>query len=504
VYLSAKSLVEDGDLNLIDLDESFGVEEYKKNYEDVYKNIQKSREKGEKEFYSFYGIASILSEVPFYFIGFITGKIFTGVNVDYYSIFFVSLANCFITAFSCLYVFLFSFRFSGDKKVSFLIALIYGFGTMVYAYSVKSGLAEPLQGLAILGTCYHAYKYKGNKSGKDLIYAGLFAGLSILSKFYSVLLVALLFLYILFIIYSFKRLKKDIMYLVIPFMFCMIIFFICNYFRFGNILETGYSEATGEGMTSSRGLIMVDYSIINTVARGFGLLLSPGKGLLFFAPVLVLSFGSFKIFINKFRYEGILFLSLFFVFFIFFSVFTFWFGDWSWGPRYLYPVLAFLIIPISLLRLNDINIVRKLKIFLVIGILIQVPSVAMNFSDFIRFTDDAKIHTNRHFNPQFSPISGGYLQFFSGVKRIFTGSSLTYPVTYRNNPEGVEFMPSLGFTEFDKIDMSPYDRFDFWFTSTWDILGRKSIAYKFFIILVIGSGIVLTYLFWKRIKLMLN
>jgi len=503
VFLSAKSLIEDGDINLINLKENFGVAELESNYNKAYESMQKLKEDGVDEYFTFYGLGPVILEVPFYFAGHIIGKIAGEGFYDYATLFFVSLANCFVTALSCLYVFLFCMKLAGDRKKSFLIALIFGFGTMVYAYAVKSGASEPLQGLAVLGAAYHAFTYIESQSRKELIFFGLFAGLALLTKFYSLMLIGILLTYIFVTGRKNKKFYSDVLYFISSFFMCVLIFFIYNYSRYGSILETGYTTSSGADIFDTAGWEILDYSMLNTISRAFGFLFSSGKGLLFFAPVIFLSWNGFKRMFQKRRNEAFLFIALFLVFFIFFSILTSWYGDWSWGPRYLYPVLPFLILPVCINNSSG-NYIRKLKIFFIVGVLVQVPSVVMSYSDFIRFTDENRIHSYRHFNPQFSPILGGYLQFFSGIKRVITGESLSYPVTYRyNKGEGIEFMPSFGFTRYDKINMAPYDRFDLWFTNAWALSGKRSILVKFFVIIVLITGILLTYIVWKRLKLIL-
>jgi len=501
-FLTIRNIILEGTPNLIELDREFNVQEFKQNFDNVYTEIQEKKNEGFTEYYSLYGLAPVIVEIPFFIVGYIIGKIFNIINPDYVAIFFVSLTNCFIIALSCLYVYLFSLSFSQVKKTSFLIAIIYGFGTMVYPYALKSNYYEPLLGFALLGACYHSFKYKQYRQNKDLLIAGIYCGLTLLTKFYSCFLLVFIVVYILMIVKKHKGFSKDIFYFIIPCIGFLTIFFIYNYYRFGSIFETGYTTESTVNLLKDSRFKVFDFSIVNTIGRIFGLLISPGKGVLLYAPILFLSIKSFKVFFKRFRIEALLFMTLFMVFFLFFSILTIWYGDWSWGPRYLFPVLSFLIIPVSLFQLPEGELFRKLKVYLIIGILIQVPAVAMNFSDYIRFTEDNGIYSNRHFSPQFSPVLGGYVQFFSGINRLVTGKSLNYPITYARRPDGIEFMPSYGFTEFKKVNMATYDRFDFWFNNGWKIFNDKWI-FKIALFFVLFGELFFVYLLWKKIKILI-
>ncbi len=72
-----------------------------------------------------------------------------------------------------------------------------------------------------------------------------------------------------------------------------------------------------------------------------GLLLSPGKSLLLYAPVLILAVIGMPAFWRRHRTEGLLFLVTPWLFILVFSMKTVWHGG-GWGPRYLVMIVPFL------------------------------------------------------------------------------------------------------------------------------------------------------------------
>jgi hypothetical protein len=110
--------------------------------------------------------------------------------------------------------------------------------------------------------------------------------------------------------------------------------FLYNALIFGSPFATGYGANPGSTLT-------------NPLLQGaFGLLLSPGKGLLWYAFPIVLTFFGWVPFARKHLPEAVFIVVLSLSVLVLFSLYSFWPGDGSWGPRYLTPALPFLLLPI--------------------------------------------------------------------------------------------------------------------------------------------------------------
>jgi len=496
-YLTTKSIVEDGDIDFMNVGEDFGVRELVPNVKKVHDTALDRRAAGHEHFYSYYGMFVPFLYLPFYLAGLLAAFFVPGIHPDYATVFFVSLANCFVTALTCLYVFLFSYRFSGSRRLSFFAALIFGFGTFVFAYAAKSGFSEPILGLSLFAACYHAYVFREGSPRIHLIISGIYAGIALTTKFYIVFSIFILGLYILYIIKDRRERLKDLAAFAVSFGFFALVFLFFNWFRFGSIFETGYTTPEVLGPQDLY-LRMYDGSIINTIGRIFALLLSPGKGLVFYAPVILLAIAGFSGFFKRHRDEALLFLGMFLVSFGLIMSLTIWHGG-GWGSRYLYQVVPFIVIPALMIPSGE-TLIRRLKVFLILGLLVQFPSIIMNHYQFEKFTDENNIYRYRHHLPQFSPIVGGYAQFFSRVNRIFTGESLKYPATYRQYPETREYTLSMFITNHDMISMEGYDRFDLWINNSWDALEGKGGAVKAAVVLAALIMLAALYVVWKKLR----
>jgi hypothetical protein len=105
-----------------------------------------------------------------------------------------------------------------------------------------------------------------------------------------------------------------------------------NYVRFGSVLATGY----GATFPAKR-------PFSTPLWEGLaGLLVSPGRGLFVFCPVLILgAFGIRRVW-RRDRPLGWLAVLMFVGYVVLYATFVEWHGAWCWGPRFVTVVLPFL------------------------------------------------------------------------------------------------------------------------------------------------------------------
>ena len=107
-----------------------------------------------------------------------------------------------------------------------------------------------------------------------------------------------------------------------------------NFIRYDSFFEFGYSfgwDHLGFSTPLSVGL--------------WGLLLSPGKSLFLYSPVILLGLFSFRRFLNTRKNEALLFLGIILAFIVPHASWWAWSGDRSWGPRFLLPIIPYFIFP---------------------------------------------------------------------------------------------------------------------------------------------------------------
>jgi len=217
---------------------------------------------------------------------------------------------------------------SKDKKVGLLIAFIIIFSTNLLPLA-KHSFAHILSILAMTTALYFGLKYLKTKNTKNLIFSGLFYGLLIISYNYTFVISSFAFFLVLVIKKSFdKKIFFKWVLGVIPF---VLILFAYNYFRFGNILESGYT------MNGPGGDLKLKASVFEGL---WGLLLSPGKSILVYSPVLIYSFYLAIKYFKK-NWVDLFFLITAVVNVFLYSNLAFWSGELSYGPRYLAVIIPF-------------------------------------------------------------------------------------------------------------------------------------------------------------------
>ena len=115
-----------------------------------------------------------------------------------------------------------------------------------------------------------------------------------------------------------------------PLVFGVLVVAIYNSSRFGNPLQTGYHSLEAFSNPLLTGLV--------------GLLLSPGKGLFLYSPILILAIISFPAFLRRHRAEALLAGGILAVHAVLYASWFAWHGGHSWGPRFLVPALPFLVL----------------------------------------------------------------------------------------------------------------------------------------------------------------
>ena len=144
-----------------------------------------------------------------------------------------------------------------------------------------------------------------------------------------------------------------------------------NYYRFGDPLETGYSLAWSLAHSDRFSF----WSLSRIPAAFFGFLISPGKGILFFSTTIILSFWGVRAFIQKQRtvFYSILLISA--AYLGTFSMNFSWHGSiWSYGPRYILPIIPFLYLPIIYLKPK-----KWVYVMMLLAFIFQVELISVNY-----------------------------------------------------------------------------------------------------------------------------
>lgn len=259
-------------------------------------------------------------------------------------------------AFLGLVMFNLAVKVTADRGRSLIMVLAYSLGTIALNHSMifsghQTAASFCFFSFAII---FLLKKHAQNFQPSSFLYpvtAGIFAGIGALSDYTAMYIVILLVLYIFSTAISFR----DKMFFIaggIPFTVLLALY---NHHCFENIFSLSYNHLTNEEFMNGAAQGFLGISIPDPQVL-LSLLFSPSRGLFFIMPVLLYGiFGLVMMVRNKdLRPEAILIILIFLGYLLINGGFYGWHAGWTYGPRYLVPMLPFLAIPMAFAQLRSI------------------------------------------------------------------------------------------------------------------------------------------------------
>lgn len=351
--------------------------------------------------FSKYGLGMSILAIPFYILGKVL-SVLLGIEVSLTAQFSVSMINALLTALSCLVIYQFATnRFEFSSRTSLLLVSGFGLSTIAWYYS-EDFMSEPATTFFLLSSVYFVTSKEPTTRKRDLLLAGTFLAIAVSCRLAALVTIPG------FIVYQWSRWaeskEKNVSELIrglicpaAPVTLILLVIMAYNYIRFADPFETGYEKFAGQFVV------------------GFvGLLFSPGKSIFLFNPLTVLGCLSFPLFFREQRNVMLLFGWLIVSHLLLFSFWGDWPGGMGWGPRLMLVVMPYLILPIGFLIREYKQAVRvPFIILLIVGILIQLPSVTVNIARYYyeMSRDFGSLSSERIlFTPKYSQLIGQFQQ----------------------------------------------------------------------------------------------
>lgn len=303
--------------------------------------------------------------------------------------FLVLLFNPIITALSAILLARLTTLLTYSRSAGLWVGALWAFGTMAWPHS-RTYFTEPLAGLLALYALDQLCRWTMTPIGKGTRYAigaGVALGLAnwtrVDSPFFTVGLVGMMTA-----MGAWKFLREESYARVDrPSPLPEILITGCislgawlllqgfNYLRFGGDITSGYGDQS-EGVKFSTPILVGLH----------GLFCSPGKGLFFFSPALILGlWGWVKVpfhlrWLRFFVFVGYL------PFFLAMAMWQNWDGGWCWGPRHVVQIHLPIMLGAGFLFLGHVSILRRLAIYAVLGVsaIVQLYGSSQNPLDYYR------------------------------------------------------------------------------------------------------------------------
>jgi hypothetical protein len=281
--------------------------------------------------YSKHAIGETLLLLP----AILLGEIVPRADRDTVTAFAASVLTAAVAAATVLLLFHFALDLGARARTAAITALAFAFCTMQWSYAHDAFDIMPT-GCCLLLALFAAHRIPLHRPRRWLYISGwAFAG-AILLRVSSTALWPIYGLYVYHCWPSNVRSARLIALLEwsLPTLAVLIFTGWYDWARFGTPLETGYGIGTSNGFT-------------NSLWQGLaGLLVSPGKSLFLFSPLLVLALVGYPRFLRRDRSLALAALAITVVTLIFYARFHDWSGDWAWGPRFMLPLVPLLMLPI--------------------------------------------------------------------------------------------------------------------------------------------------------------
>lgn len=248
----------------------------------------------------------------------------------------------FYSALSISIFFLICRSFNYSVKTSLVLSFVLALSTSLYVYATTSFNQVSSLTFLLLGF----YLFKKSQTSSHILYSTL-SGLSLVFGF---------------------MIRQDVILFIIPLFIHQLIFSLLKNKLFLNTVSFIFPLLGGYGIyrlfdiirhgTPQTGKITSDVSVITNFGSSAhdsltflthmtGLLFAPGIGLFIFVPILLTVFFSFIDFFKNNKSFCILLLSFPILLVVHYSTFTFWHGLTAWPPKYLFPLIPFLLLPLG-------------------------------------------------------------------------------------------------------------------------------------------------------------
>lgn len=392
------------------------------------------------EIYSKYGLVQPLVQIPLFLFGYWFAPEAELLATQTA----VAVLNAFTTATALVVLYHLALALFSVQRIALAITLSYGFATMAWLYATLN-YSEPLLTLIVLLTCRillaadqrlsstvhsitppsrHIAPLSSSTLGIFVV-AGTLTGLAILTKYPAVIYTPALIWYV----WVISRQRQAFLFaFLIPLVLGLLAFASYNFWRYGDILNTGYhiKELTRFPRPPWYGLYTLFFSL--------------GKSIFIYAPPLLVAVWMLPRFIHQMGHFGRLVLLLLLTSVLFYGIVRPWSGAWSPGPRYQLPMLPLAILSLGCIfeRWRDLASWQRAATLgsLLIGVLVQIPLVTISYNDTLVLlqlvTGGAYAWGFWFFDPDYMPLAWQLKLLGSALIRMQGGPSQLIGVVPRS------------------------------------------------------------------------
>jgi hypothetical protein len=280
----------------------------------------------------------------------------------------VALGQTVVVAVIIWQIFRLSLFVTGDVTAAALAGVTMAFGSLLWPYA-RFGFNQPLAALTLLAGVIDATAAVRHRTPGRAARAGLWIGLSLLTRHEMGLAAVPLTLWLAFGDRgTIARRWRELQGFVAVVFAAVVVWLVYNAARFGNPLDSGFLRDPVPGFGSP---------ILQGLA---GLLFSPAASIFLYSPVVIFGVAGLAMLFKRDRSLAVLLASLPIVFLLLYATLGNWIGGRSYGGRYLVVVLPYLGVGWAVLLATRTPRTRRLlaTAVIVIGDIVQIPGVTVD------------------------------------------------------------------------------------------------------------------------------
>jgi hypothetical protein len=329
---------------------------------------------------SWYPLQSLLA-VPFVMTASLASRLLH-IPLHFVAAAFAGVLPAFFTAATVALVALISLQLGSTIQGARRASLCFAAGTIAMVYA-RTFYADPLLSLLVAAGIYLVFV----RSNHTILLASLVGLLAVLAKPTGIFLAPALSAYLL--------LKKTPARLALTPAFGgglgLLLYLLYNYLRFANPFTFGQPwifsfSALPEGIA--------------------GLLFSPGRGIIWYSPAVLLAIPAFRKAWKTKPIEALLVVGLFLCFLGLHALYENWNGGWSWGPRYLLPALPGLM---ALTGLLEGKAAKALLYLSFLGFIVNAPTLVSFYERYYAEANERGISDSQLcWSPARAPLLHGW------------------------------------------------------------------------------------------------
>lgn len=256
------------------------------------------------------------------------------------------LLNPLLTAWTGALIFRSGRRLGWSRNTAIATALIFGLATLAWPYT-QTLFSDPVCGLGLFAAAYGLLSYRQTGRKRYLLGAGIMWGLAYLARVINLVTLPIYVVGLAWVVAGWggllappreswwtilRRLGREqwrpFVSFLAPVVAAGLISLWWNAARYGNIWDSGYVETERFDGVWWFGVA--------------GLLAGPARGLIWYSPALLMAIPGVAWFWRQARGVLVFCLAISVVYVLVYGKWYMWHGGYSWGPRFIVPVLPFL------------------------------------------------------------------------------------------------------------------------------------------------------------------